>query len=105
MTANAPTGTMEGSAVRGSPIATLIAVSATVAALYLGRAIAIPIAIAVLISFSLGPAVTRLGRGGLGRLPAIAIVVAPALIALGTFAYVVTTEIGRLADNLPSYQS
>lgn len=105
MTANAPTGGTEGNTGRSSSIETLIAVSAAVAALYLGRAIAIPIAIAVLISFSLGPAVARLGRAGLGRLPAIVIVVAPALVALGTFAYVVTTEIGRLADNLPSYQS
>jgi predicted PurR-regulated permease PerM len=90
---------------RGSPMATLIAVAAAVTALYLGRTIAIPIAIAVLISFSLGPAVNRLRLTGLGRLPSIAIVVTPALVALGAFAYVVTTEVGRLADNLPSYQS
>ena len=90
---------------QGSPIETLIVVSASVAALYLGRSIAIPIAIAILISFSLGPTVSWLRRRHIRRLPAIIMAVLPALLALGAFAYVVTTEIGRLADNIPSYES
>ncbi len=83
----------------------MFVVSVVVAALYLGRAIAIPIAIAVLISFSLGPAVTWLRRHHFGRAPSIVIAVVPALLALTAFAYVVTTQVGLLAENLPSYQT
>jgi len=90
---------------RGSPIETLVVVSAVVAALYLGRAIAIPIAIAILISFSLGPPVSWLRRRRIGRLPAIVVTVVPVLMALAAFAYVVTIDVGRLADNIPAYET
>lgn len=89
----------------GSAVETLIVIAAVAAALYLGRAIAIPIAIAILISFSLGPPVSWLHRHHLGRIPAIIAVVAPVLLALVAFAYLVTTEVGRLAINIPSYQT
>jgi predicted PurR-regulated permease PerM len=103
--ARGATGNPQVTAQRGSSVETIIAVSAVAAALYLGRAIAIPVAIAILISFSLGPVVSWLRRRRIGRLPAIIVAVAPALLAIGAFAYVVTTEIGRLAENIPSYQS
>jgi predicted PurR-regulated permease PerM len=91
--------------VDGSAIETLLIVSAVAAALYLGRGIAIPIAIAILISFSLGPPVSWLHRRHLGRIPAIIAVVTPVLLALAAFAYLVTTEVGRLAVNIPAYQT
>jgi predicted PurR-regulated permease PerM len=94
----------EGSA-GGSPVETLVVFAAIVAALYLGRGIAIPIAIAILISFSLGPPVSWLRRHHFGRLPAILAVALPVLLALVAFAYVVTTEVGRLVDNIPAYQT
>jgi predicted PurR-regulated permease PerM len=84
----------------GSALETVVVAAAVIAALYLGRAIAIPIAIAVLISFSLGPPVGWLRRHRFGRLPAILAVVLPALLAILAFAYVVTTEVGRLAGNI-----
>jgi predicted PurR-regulated permease PerM len=90
---------------KSSSVETLAVVAAVVTALYLGRAIAIPIAIAVLISFSLGPAVTWLRRHRCGRFPSIFIAVVPALLALATFAYVVTVELGHLAENIPAYQA
>ncbi len=83
----------------------MLVVVAVAAALYLGRAIAIPIAIAVLISFLLGPAVTWLRRRRVGRIPAVFIAVAPAICALVAFAYLVVAEVGRLADNIPAYQA
>src|SRR5579859_5556122 len=85
----------------GSPVETLIVLGAVTTALYLGRGIAIPIAIAVLISFSLGPPVSWLHRRGFGRIPAILAVVVPVLFAVGAMAYVVTTEVGGLAGNIP----
>jgi predicted PurR-regulated permease PerM len=88
-----------------SALETLVVLSVVVAGLYLGRAIAIPIAIAVLISFCLGPAVSWLRRHHLGRIPSIIIAVVPALLALVAFAYVVTIEVGRLAGNVQAYQT
>jgi predicted PurR-regulated permease PerM len=89
----------------GSAVETLVIVGAVATALYLGRGIAIPIAIAILISFSLGPPVSWLHRRHLGRIPAIVAVVVPVLLAMVAFAYVVTTEVGRLASNIPSYRA
>jgi predicted PurR-regulated permease PerM len=92
-------------AVDGSALETLVIFGAVMTALYLGRSIAIPIAIAILISFSLGPPVSWLRRRHLARIPAIIAVVLPVLFALAAFAYLVTTEIGRLAVNIPAYQT
>jgi predicted PurR-regulated permease PerM len=92
-------------AVEGSAVETLVILGAVMTALYLGRSIAIPIAIAILISFSLGPPVSWLRRRRLARIPAIIAVVLPVLFALAAFAYLVTTEIGRLAVNIPAYQT
>ncbi len=89
----------------GSALETLAIVVVVAAVLYLGRAIAIPIAIAILISFSLGPPVSWLTRRHIGRIPAIFLVVAPAMLAVGAFAYVVTIEVGRLAGNIPAYST
>ncbi|HTJ63291.1 MAG TPA: AI-2E family transporter [Alphaproteobacteria bacterium] len=88
----------------GSALETVVVAATVIAALYLGRAIAIPIAIAILISFSLGPPVGWLGHR-LGRITAILAVVLPALLGIIAFAYVVTTEVGRLAINIPAYQT
>jgi predicted PurR-regulated permease PerM len=90
---------------QGGSLETMLVIVAVAAALYLGRAIAIPIAIAVLISFLLGPAVTWLRRRRVGRIPAVFIAVAPAICALVAFAYLVVAEVGRLADNIPAYQA
>jgi predicted PurR-regulated permease PerM len=89
----------------GMAIESLIIVGVVTAALYLGRGIAIPIAIAVLISFSLGPPVSWLRRRHFGRIPAILAVVVPVLFAVAAVAYVVTTEVGRLASNIPAYRT
>jgi predicted PurR-regulated permease PerM len=88
---------------QGGSLETMVVVVAVAAALYLGRAI--PIAIALLISFLLGPAVTWLRRRRVGRVPSVVIAVAPAICALVAFAYLVVTEVGRLAENIPSYQA
>jgi predicted PurR-regulated permease PerM len=81
------------SSASGSAVETLILVGAVATGLYLGRGIAIPIAIAILISFSLGPPVSWLHHRHFGRIPAILAVVVPALL------------VGRLLDNVPAYQA
>src|SRR5262245_4394267 len=57
------------------PTATILAGAATVASLYLGRDVLIPLALAILLSFALGPLVTWLYRRGLPRVPAVLTVI------------------------------
>jgi predicted PurR-regulated permease PerM len=84
---------------------TLIAVLVVVvAALYLGSEILIPLALAILLSFMLGPIVTRLRRWGLGRIPSVLAVVVLLLIALLGVGSIVATQLTDLASNIPLYE-
>jgi len=74
------------------------------ACLYWARTVLIPLALAILLTFVLTPAVSALQRRGLGRLPAVLIVVLLALLLLGGIGYVVTRQINGLAANLPNYK-
>jgi predicted PurR-regulated permease PerM/uncharacterized protein YegL len=49
--------------------------------------------------------VSWLRRHRLGRIPSIVVAVAPALLGLVAFAYLVTVEVGRLAGNIQAYQT
>ena len=84
---------------------TLIAVVATVAALYFGKDIFLPLAVAVLLTFALAPLVSWLRRLHMPRIAAVLAVVIGAFTAIGLFGAVVATQLGVLAGNLPLYQS
>lgn len=82
----------------------LLTVSLVVVALYFGRDLFIPLALAVLFSFVLSPMVNGLEKLRMGRLVSvfIAVIVAFALMGLaGTF---VASQTGDLARKLPEYQ-
>ncbi len=74
------------------------------ACLYWARQVLMPVALAVLLSFILTPAVSALQRRGLGRLPSVLIVVILALTLLGGVGYVISRQIDNLVGNLPSYK-
>jgi len=79
--------------------------AAIVAALYFGREVLLPMALAVLLSFVLAPLVKLLQRLYLPRLAAVAIVVLFAfgvIFGLGTLMF---AQISQLAGDLPRYQS
>jgi len=85
----------------------LVALSATVvtaavlAAMYIGRSILIPVALAIFLAFVLAPVVARIQRRGTGR--TVAVVVTVGLVigtALGVGA-LVTYQVAQLADTLP----
>ena len=80
---------------------TLIAVVATVAALYFGKDIFLPLAVAVLLTFALAPVVSWLRRFRLPRVAAVLAVVIGAFTAIALFGAVVATQLGVLAGNLP----
>lgn len=85
---------------RSSVIALLIAA----AVLYLAKEVLIPLAMAILLSFLLAPAVRRLEQWKLGRIPATMLV---ALLAFGCLAGVFAlagTQAASLAAKLPEYR-
>jgi predicted PurR-regulated permease PerM len=87
-----------------SPTALTLILVVVVTALYFGRAILIPLALSVLLSFALAPALIRLRRWGLGRVPAIIAVVALVFVAVVGFGALVASQVVDLADNLPRYE-
>ncbi len=76
-----------------------------VAALYFGREVLVPIALAALLSFVLAPAVRLLQGWRFGRGPAVVAVVALAFTVLFGLAGVMVREIDGLARDLPSYEA
>nr|WP_268939229.1 AI-2E family transporter [Paracoccus aerius] len=84
----------------GLVIATII-----VAALYFGQAVLIPLAIAFLISFALGPAVHWLVRRGLSRILAVALTMVLVLSVLGAVGTLVGIQMRSLSAELPTYQT
>lgn len=84
---------------------TLATVVAAVAALYFGREVFLPIAIALLLTFALAPLVSALKRVGIPRLPAVIASVLGAFMVLALFSFIVATQVSELAQNIPLYQS
>jgi predicted PurR-regulated permease PerM len=84
--------------------ATLLVIALIVAALYVAADILIPIALAVLLSFVLSPIVNRLEKWRLGRVSSVLLVVLMVFVGIVGFGAVVGSQLGDLADNLPTYQ-
>ncbi len=87
-----------------SPTATILLTVAIVAALYLGQDVLIPLALAILLSFALGPPVTWLYRRGLPRVPAVLAVMMVVTFLLGGFTALVASQLTHLAQQLPTYE-
>ncbi len=72
-------------------------------ALYWARAVLIPLALAILITFVLSPVVLVLQRRGLGRVPSVFIVLAVSLIVIATVGLVVGSQVVQLTQTLPDH--
>ena len=86
------------------PGRSMIIAIAIIAALYFGREVFVPIALAVLLTFALAPVASRLRRLGLPRIVAVMMTVTAAFGAILFFAFIVGGQLGQLAGNLPRYQ-
>jgi predicted PurR-regulated permease PerM len=75
-----------------------------VACLYWAKAVLIPVALAIMLTFLLNPVVSALRRRGLPRTPAVLLVVTLAFSVLGGIGWTVTHQLTILAYELPSYQ-
>ncbi|GAA2835503.1 putative PurR-regulated permease PerM [Aminobacter aminovorans] len=81
------------------------ATAAMVAILYFARDVLLPLAIAILITFALAPIVSWLRRLGVPRLVSVIACVIAAFGTVAIFSFVVASQIGEVAQNLPTYQS
>jgi predicted PurR-regulated permease PerM len=84
---------------------TIIIVVAVVAALYFGREVLVPIALAILLSFVLAPVVEAFARLRTGKVAAVLLSVFLAFAVLGGLGAIIGRQVAQLADNLPQYQT
>ncbi len=82
-----------------------LGIIAVVAALYFGRDILLPLAVAVLLTFALAPVVAWLRKLHVPRVVAVISVVVAAFAAIILFGAVVAGQLSSLAQNLPQYQN
>ena len=91
-------------AVALSSIWGLLLLAFVVAALYFGRSVFVPIALATLITFLLSRLVTRLERW-IGRIAAVLLTVIAMFTIFAGASWVIGRQIIDLADKLPDYQA
>jgi predicted PurR-regulated permease PerM len=84
-----------------SVLASLVLV---IASLYWAKAVLVPLALALMLTFLLQPIVAVLHRRGLGHTPAAVLVVMLLALVLGTVGWAVVMQFSSLASELPSYQ-
>jgi predicted PurR-regulated permease PerM len=89
----------------GSSITTAAFVLLTIAALYFGRDIFVPFALAVLLGFMLAPPVNWLRRLSVPRMAAVVLVVTTTVALIAGISVLVGTQVVAIANNLPTYQS
>lgn len=85
--------------------ARLLVFVAVVAALYLGREVFAPLALALLLTIAAMPAVAWLERRKVPRVMAVLVVMVLFLAIVGGLVYVVLTQAMALAAELPNYES
>ena len=97
--------TRQSATIPGSTLTAILIVGGIVAALYFGREVLVPIALALLLSFVLAPLVRRLQSWRFPRIVAVAIVAIFAFaIIFGLGAFMVS-QVSQLANDLPRYES
>ncbi len=75
-----------------------------ISALYFGRDILMPLALAFLLGFVLDPLVRRIKRLGLPQIPAVIVVVLATLALLGFATLFLGKQVSTLSAELPTYQ-
>lgn len=84
---------------------TIIIGAITVAALYFGREVLVPIALAFLLSFVLAPLVRLLRRLRVGHTPSVLVAVLLAFLVISGIGTLIGSQAAELAGNLPLYES
>ncbi len=87
-----------------SRLVVVISMIAIIAVLYFARAVLIPIALAVLMSFILAPLVRPLVKLGLGRTISVLCVSILTLMVIAILGWVMASQVLELTENLPQYR-
>jgi predicted PurR-regulated permease PerM len=88
-----------------STLTSLAVASAIIFTLYVARAVLVPVALAILLSFMLAPAVRRLRRAGLHRVPAVLIAISLALGVILSLGGLIGMQASQIVSELPAYAS
>src|ERR1700758_4004906 len=88
----------------GSALVTVLLAVVVVAALYFGREVLVPIALAILLSFVLSPLVRILRSMYFPRAVAVLLVVFVAFVAIFALGTLMVSQVNELAKDLPRYQ-
>ena len=89
---------------RGTTLINMAVAALIVAALYLGRELFVPLALAVLLSFALAPFVAKMQSWRVPRTVSVLVVVAFGFSIIFSLGGLMVSQTTRLADNLPGYQ-
>ena len=99
-----PTRVAAAETPKGPLASSLVVFAIIVAGMFLAREVLIPIAIAVLLSFVLGPLVNFLRRLRLGRAVAVLVSVLFAAGLIAALSTVIGVQVAELAQDVPRYQ-
>lgn len=91
-------------AAPGSAAEIAILAFLAVVTLYFGQAVLVPLALAIILSFVLAPAVRLLRRAGLHNTPAVLLVVVLAFAVIFGIGALITQQVASLVQELPRYQ-
>ncbi|WP_376784962.1 AI-2E family transporter [Agrobacterium cavarae] len=94
-------GALKVPALSGRTIVVLIGVAVI---LYVGQDVFIPLALALLLTFTLAPIVSFLRKRRVPKIAAVLMAVASAFLVIAAFGFIVAGQVANLADNVPTYQ-
>src|SRR5437763_355996 len=94
---------MTRSTASTSPFPPIASFAIAVAILYFARELVIPLAFALLLSFLLSPAVKRLERWHIPRMPAAILVLSLTSALVAIVGWAVAVELIQTAQSLPQY--
>ena len=89
---------------RGTTLINMAVAALIIAALYVGREIFVPVALAVLLSFVLAPFIVRLQSWRLPRTISVLVVVVLGFAVIFSLGGLMVSQASRLAGDLPGYQ-
>jgi predicted PurR-regulated permease PerM len=92
---------LTATALSGRTILILIGVAVI---LYVGQEVFVPLALALLLTFTLAPIVGYLRKRHVPKIAAVLLAVATAFLVIAAFGVIVAGQVANLADNIPTYQ-
>lgn len=99
--ASAPGGHVANAKLSGRTILILIGVAFI---LKVGQEIFVPLALSLLLTFTLAPIVSFLRKRRVPKIAAVLLAVAAAFFSIAVFSFVVATQVANLAENISTYQ-